>query len=185
MRGAHRIKHQSDDMARPRAHAELNSSIPPAWDHQNAKGGHDDAHGDVRHVAGVGLTALKFEAALISGQRPHEPDEHIPERRVGIEAKLALEVVRTELGKVGLVPDNHGRLAEFVEPRRARQDGVEPRYDVLGVLLDEFALWTDSGCSSEGRQTATRQTTEVGGGRGAFLATLPPPPYLRKVFAFA
>ena len=138
--------------------------------------GHDDTHGVVRHVVGVGLTALEFEAAVISGQQPREPDEHIPERRVDIEAKLALEVVRTELAKVGLVLDDDGRLADFVEPCLAQQNGVQRRYDVLEFLLDEFALWTDSGRSSEGRQIAARHTTEVGGGRGALLTTLPPPP---------
>ena len=107
-------------MARPRAHSELNSSIPPEWDYHNAKGGHDNAQGDVRHVFGVGLATLEFETAVVSRQRPREPNEHLPERRVDIEVKLALEVVRAELAKVGLVPDDDGRLADFVEPRPAR-----------------------------------------------------------------
>lgn len=104
-------------MARPRAHTKFHGSIPPEWDHQNAKGGHDDAHGDIRHIFGVGFAALKFEAAVISGQQPRKPDEHLPERWVDIEVKLALEVVRTELAEVRLVPDDEGRLADFVEPR--------------------------------------------------------------------
>ena len=95
-------------MARPRAHAELDGSIPPKWDHQNAKGGHDDAHGDVGHVVGISLAALKFEAAVISRQQPCEPDEHFPERRVYIEVKLALEVVRAKLAKMRLIPDDEG-----------------------------------------------------------------------------
>lgn len=128
-------------MARPRAHAEFDGSIPSEWDHQNAKGGQDDAHGDVRHTVGVGLAALKFVAAVVSRQQPREPDEHLPERRVDIEVKLALEVVRTELAKVRLVPDDDGRLADFVEPCPARQEGVHRRCDVLEVLLDELALW--------------------------------------------
>jgi hypothetical protein len=93
-------------MARPRAHAELDGSIPPEWDHQNAKGGHDDAHGDVRHVVGVSLAALKFEVAVVPRQQPCEPYEHLPKRRVHIEIKLALEVVRAKLAKVGLIPDD-------------------------------------------------------------------------------
>ena len=37
----------------------------------------------------------------------------------------------------------------------------------------------------EGRQTAVTRTKEVGGGRGAFLAMLPPPPYLNQAFGLA
>ena len=103
-------------MARPRAHSKLDGSIPPEWDHQNTKSGHDNTHGDVRHIVRVGLAALKFEVAIVSRQQPREPDEHLPERRVDIEVKFALEVVRTELAKVRLVPDDEGRLADFVEP---------------------------------------------------------------------
>src|ERR1700761_1980853 len=101
-------------MARPRAHDEFNSSIPPEWDHHNAKGGHDDAHGDVWHVVGVGLAALEFETAVVSGQQAREPDEHLPEGWVDIEVKLALEVVRAELAKVRFVPDDDGRFSDFV-----------------------------------------------------------------------
>ena len=107
-------------MARPRAHPELNSSKVPEWDHHNAKGGHDDAHGDVRHVVGVGLAALEFETAVVSRQQPREPDERLPERWVDIEVKLTLEVVRAGLAKVRFVPDDDGRLADFVEPGPAR-----------------------------------------------------------------
>ena len=107
-------------MARPRAHPELNSSIPPEWDHHYAEGGHDDAHGDVRHVVGISLAALEFETAVVSRQQAREPDKHLPERRVDIEVKLALEVVRAELAKVGLVPNDDGRFSDFVKPRPAR-----------------------------------------------------------------
>lgn len=93
-------------MARPRTHAKLDCSIPPEWDHQNAKGGHEDAHGNIGHSVGVGLAALEFEVTVVSRQQPCEPDEHFPEGWMDIEVKLALEVVRAELAKVCLVPDD-------------------------------------------------------------------------------
>ena len=61
-------------MARPRAHTELDSGVPPERNHQNAKGSHDNAHGDVRHLLGVHLSALKFIAAVVPGEQTGEPD---------------------------------------------------------------------------------------------------------------
>ena len=93
-------------MARPRAHAELNGSIPSEWDHQNAESGEDDAHGDIGDVLWVHLAALEFITAVVPGQQTGEPDEHLPERGMHIKVKLAPEVVRAKFAKMRLVPDH-------------------------------------------------------------------------------
>ena len=114
-------------MARPRAHAELDGSIPSEWDHQDTEGGHDDAHGNVRHVFWVHLPALELIAAIVPRHQTGKPDEHLPERRMHVKVKLALEVVRTKLAKVRLVPDHVRRLADLVISCPARQEGVHGR----------------------------------------------------------
>jgi len=118
-------------MARSCAHAELDGGVPSEWDHQDAKGGQDDAHGNERHVFWVHLPALKLIAAVIPRQQTGEPDEHLPERRVHVKVELALEVVRTKLAKVRLVPDHVRRLADLVISRPTRQEGVHGRCDML------------------------------------------------------
>ena len=58
-----------------------------------------------------------------------------------VEVELALEVVRAELAEVRLVPDDDVRLADRVEARPAREEGVDDRGDVFEVLEEELALW--------------------------------------------
>jgi hypothetical protein len=118
-------------VARPRAHTELDGSVPSEWDHQDTKGGHDDTHGNVRHVLWVHLPALELIAAIIPRQQAGKPDEHLPERRVHVEVKLALEVVRAKLAKVRLVPNHVRRLADLVISGPARQESVHGRCDML------------------------------------------------------
>ena len=118
-------------MARPRTHAELDGSVPTEWDHQNAKGSQDDAHGNERHVLWVHLATFELIAAVVSRQQTGKPDKHLPERWVHVKVKLALEVVRTKLAKVRLVPYHVRRLADFVIPCPTRQEGVHGRCDML------------------------------------------------------
>lgn len=118
-------------MARSCAHAELDGGVPPEWDHQHAESGQDDAHRNERHVLWVHLPALELITAVVPRQQTGEPDKHLPERRVHVKVKLALEVVRTKLAKVRLVPDHVRRLADLVIPRPARQEGVHSRRDML------------------------------------------------------
>lgn len=127
-------------MARPRAHAELNGGIPSEWDHQNAKGGKDDAHGDIGDVLWVHFATLELIAAVVPRQQTGEPDEHLPERGMHIKVKLAPEVVRAKLAKVRLVPDHVRRFANLVEPRPAGKERVYDGRDMFQVLLYEFAL---------------------------------------------
>jgi hypothetical protein len=127
-------------MARSCAHAELDSGVPSERNYQDAKRGHDNAHGDVWHFLGIHLSALKFKATVVPGEQTSEPNEHLPERWVHIKVKLALEVIRAKLAKMRLVPDDDGRLADLVEPGPAREKGVHGGGDVFEVLLDELAL---------------------------------------------
>ena len=150
-------------MARPRAHAELNGGVPSEGDHQDAKGGHDDAHGNIGDVLGVHLAALELIAAVVPGQQTGEPDEHLPERGVHVKVKLAPEVVRAKLAKVRLVPDHVGRLADLVEPRPAGQQGIHGRRDMFQVLLEELAL---KGGGGRGCLVDDVSDGEKGGGQG-------------------
>ena len=118
-------------MARPRAHAELNGGVPSEWDHQDTKGGHNDTHGNVGHVSWVHLPALELVAAIVPRQQTSEPDEHFSERRMHVKVKLALEVVRTKLAKVRLVPDHVRRLADLVISCPTRQECVHSRCDMF------------------------------------------------------
>jgi len=127
-------------VARPRAHAELDGGVPSERDHQNAKGGHDDAHGDIGDVLGVHLAALELIAAVVPGQQTGEPDEHLAEWGVHIKVKLAPEVVRAKLAKVRLVPDHVRRFANLVEPRPAGKERVYDGRDMFQVLLYELGL---------------------------------------------
>lgn len=127
-------------MARPRAHAKLDGGVPSERDHQDAKSGQDDAHGDIGYMLGVHFAALELIAAVVPRQQTSEPDEHLAEWGVHIKVKLALEVVRAKLAKVRLVPDHVRRLADLVEPRPAGKEGVHDGRDMFQVLLYEFTL---------------------------------------------
>ena len=128
-------------MARHGAHPELNSGVPPERHERDAERGEHDAHGHVRHRLGVRRAALERERAVVPGQQADEADEHLAQRRVHVEVELALEVVRAELAEVRLVPDDDVRLADRVEARPAREEGVDDRGDVFEVLEEELALW--------------------------------------------
>jgi hypothetical protein len=132
--------HQCHQVARSRTHTEFDSGVPPEGNHQDAKGCHDDADGDVWHFSRVHLSAFKFKATVVPRKQTSESDEHLPERRVHVKVKLALEVVRAKLAKVRLVPDDDGRLADLVVPRPAGEECVHCGRDVLDVLLDKLAL---------------------------------------------
>ena len=127
-------------MTRHPAHAQLHSRIPPEWDKRNTERGKYDTHGDVRHSVGVSRPALEAKCAVVAREQAGEADEHLPERGVDVEVELAFEVVRAELAKVRLVPDDDVRLADLVEARPAREQRVHDRRDVLEVLHEELAL---------------------------------------------
>jgi hypothetical protein len=127
-------------VARPRAHAKLYSGVPSERDHQDTKGGQEDAHRNIGDVLRVHLAALELIVPVVPGQQTGESDEHLAERGVDVKVKLALEVVRAKLAKVRLVPDHVWRLADLVEPRPAGKKGVYDGRDMFQVLLYEFAL---------------------------------------------
>ena len=108
--------HQRDQVTRHPAHPQLDRSIPPQRHHRDTKRGEHDTHGDVRDRLRVGRAAREVERAVVACQQAGEADEHLPERWVHVEVELALEVVRAELAKVCLVPDDDVRLADLVEP---------------------------------------------------------------------
>jgi hypothetical protein len=89
----------------------------------------------------VCLAAFELKGAVVACQQASKADKHLPKRRVHIKVELSLEVVAAELAKVRLVPHDAIRLADLVEARPAREEGVDNRGDVLEVLLNEFALW--------------------------------------------
>ena len=118
-------------MARPRAHSELDGSVPAKWDHQDAKRSQYDTHGNERHILRVHLATLELIAAVIPRKQTGESDKHFPEGRVHVKVKVALEVVRTKLAKVRLVPYHVRRLADLVIPCPTRQESVDGRCDML------------------------------------------------------
>lgn len=131
---------EGDEMTCPGAHAELDGGVPPERDEGDTKGGHHDPHGDIRDTRGILFAALELKVGVVAGEQAGEGDEHLPEGRVDVEVELALEVVRAELAKVGLVPHDHVCEADLVEAGPAREERVDGGGEVLEVLGDEFAL---------------------------------------------
>lgn len=110
------------------AHSQLNSRIPAQRNQSNTKRCEHDSHRDIRKSLGILSSTLEVEATIIASKQTNEADKHLPKRRMNIEIKLALEVMRTEFAKVCLVPDDHIRLADAVEARPARQQRVDSRW---------------------------------------------------------
>jgi hypothetical protein len=127
-------------MARPQTHPELDSGVPAEGHHRYAKRSHHDPHRNVRDVLWIVCPALKLKGAVVAGQKPGEPDEHLAQRGVDVKVELALEVVRPELAKVRLVPDDEARLADLVKAGPTGEEGVDDGREVLQVLKDELAL---------------------------------------------
>jgi len=98
--------HKSNKMARPLTHAKLHRSIPAQWHHPHAKRCQHHPHRNIRHMRRILRTALKVKATIIPRERASEPNEHLAEWRMHVKVKLALEVMRAELAKVGFVPDD-------------------------------------------------------------------------------
>lgn len=57
-----------------------------------------------------------------------------------VEVKLALEVMRSKLAEVGLVPDDDVGMPNFVEPCPAGEKGVDYGWYVFQVLKEELSL---------------------------------------------
>ncbi len=98
--------HQSNQVACHPGHPELHRRVPAKWYKRDTKRREDDAHGDVGDVLGIHRAALERERAIVAGEEASEADDDLAERGVDVEVELALDVVRTELAKVRLVPDN-------------------------------------------------------------------------------
>ena len=111
--------HECDQMTRPRAQAQLDRGVPSEGYERNTICCHHHAHGHVGYTLGIQLAALELEVAVIARQETSEPNEHLSQRRVNVEIKLAFEVVRPKLAKVGLVPDHQVREPDFMKPRPA------------------------------------------------------------------
>jgi hypothetical protein len=127
-------------MAGAPAHAELDGGVPAERDHGNTEASEEDSHAHVWNVVGVRLSALEFELAVPAGKKASKPNEHLAQRRVDIEVKLALNVVSAELAEVGLVPDDVVRVSDAIEARPAREKRVDRGRDMLRLLLEELAL---------------------------------------------
>jgi hypothetical protein len=82
-----------------------------------------------------------------------------------IEIELALEVVRAEFSKVGLVPDDDVRFTYLVEARPAGEECVYDGGQVFAILLDKLGLRR----SAQGN--AQSLCTHYVCGRGLLLAT--------------
>lgn len=154
-------------MTRPRAHAQLNGGVPPEGYERNTVHCHHHAHGHIGYTVGIRLATLELEAAVITRQETSEADEHLAQRGVNVEIKLALEVVRPKFAKVGLVPDHQVCEPDFMKTRPAGEEGVYRRWNVFRVLLDKFGLVVEwyvnrKGCCGDGTQG--RRTMDVGGG---------------------
>ena len=106
-------------MARPRAHAQLDGGVPSEGYECNTICRHHNAHGHIGYTVGIRHSTPELEVAVIARQETSEPNEHLSQRWVNVEIKLAFEVVRPKLAKVGLVPDHQVREPDFMKARPA------------------------------------------------------------------
>jgi len=121
-------------MACPLAHTKLNRGKPRKGDHSDSKGGQHHPHGNIWYCFRVDFAAFELERAIVARQQASETNQHLPKRRMHIEVELALEIMRAKLAKVGLIPNNDIRRANFVKPRPAREKGVDNGWNFVEVL---------------------------------------------------
>ena len=95
-------------------------------DAQRAEGRIKKTHESVVQLLRVGFARLKLKGAIVTGHVARQADQHFAERRVDVEVKLALEVVRAELAKMRLIPRDDGREANLPH---AREEGKGGEYD--------------------------------------------------------
>lgn len=127
-------------MARPPTHTKFHCRVPTKGDHRDTKAREQHAHAHVGYALRVRLAALELKLPIVSREQACETDEHLAQRRMHVEVELAFEVVRAELSKVSLVPNDDVRVPNFVEARPARKEGINCGSDVLCILVEEFAL---------------------------------------------
>ena len=111
--------HQGNQVACHPGHPKLHRRVPAKGHHRDTERREHNTHRDVRYRIWVRRAAVEAERAVITRKEPNEADEHLAERGVDVEVELALEVVRAELAKVRLVPDDDVGLADLVEARPA------------------------------------------------------------------
>ena len=66
-------------------------------------------------MGGVFSTTLEIEATVIAREETSEAEENFSQRRMNIEVEFSLEVMTTELAKVGFIPNDEVGLADIVE----------------------------------------------------------------------
>lgn len=154
-------------MARPRAHPQFNSGIPPEWDHGDAKGSQHNPHSDVGHFWWIDLSTLEIKSSIISGEESDEPNDHFTQRWVDIEVELAFEVVGAELAKVCFIPHDDVGGPNVVKTSPAGQQGVNDGREVFEILEKKFALKENKVNEEQGVQLG-EHTMEVAGGGGGW-----------------
>ena len=74
-------------------------SVVGQWDADGTEYRVEEAHEGVVQLLGVCFARLELKRSVVSCKVSGETDQHLAERRVDIEVKLALEIVGTELAE--------------------------------------------------------------------------------------
>jgi len=88
----------------------------------------------------IRLPTLEIITTIVPRQEAHKTDNHLPKRRVHIKIKLAFEVMRAKLSKVGFIPYNDVGGTYFVETCIAGEKSVHDRCEHVEILVYEFFL---------------------------------------------
>lgn len=92
-----------------------------------------------------------------------------------VKVKLAFEVMRPKLAKVGFIPYNDVGGAYFVETRIAREEGVDDGLEHVEVLVYKFFLSERVHCQMKLAAAVRRMRTREVGGGGGRCGSLPLP----------
>jgi hypothetical protein len=136
--------HQGDKPGGRLAEVELLCSVVGQGNTQSTECCVELAHKDVVDLLGVSLTRLELEGTVVSGQVTRKANQHLSQRRVNIEVELALQVVRSELAEMRLVPGDNGREADLPqtgeEGECGEDDGCEDGLPVVDDIYNALSL---------------------------------------------
>lgn len=136
--------HHGDEPGRRLAEVELLCRVVGQRDAQSSESAVELTHEDVVDLFGVRLARLELERTIVTGQVARKADQHLSQRRVDIKVELALEVVRSELAEMRLVPGDNGREANLPQAREegqgGKEDGRKNGFPVVDDICDALCL---------------------------------------------
>lgn len=132
--------HESNKPDSRTSEVQLAGSVVGHGNAENTEEGVESSHEGVVDILGVFFSRLEFEGSVVASENTREANKHLAQGRVNIEVIFMLDVVRSELSKVGLVPGND--VADANPPESGEDgDGREDDGGDDGLpLIEEGAL---------------------------------------------